>query len=76
MVLVGEGGAEEGHDAVAHDLVDGTLVLVNGFHHALENGIQQLTRLFGVALGEQLHGSLEVGKQDGDLLALAFQRST
>jgi hypothetical protein len=34
MILVGEERAERGHDAIAHDLVDGALVAVDGFHHA------------------------------------------
>ncbi len=73
MVLVGEGRPEQRHDAVAHDLVDGALVAVHRFHHPLEHRIEELARLFGVAVGEQLHGALEVGEEDGDLLALAFE---
>ena len=30
-------------------------------------------RLLGIAVGEQLHRALEVGEQDRDLLALAFE---
>jgi len=30
-------------------------------------------RVLGIAVSEQLHGALEVGKQHGDLLALAFE---
>ena len=33
-------------------------------------------RLFGIAVGEQLHRALEVGEQDGHLLALAFEGAT
>ena len=36
MVLVGEGGAEEGHDPIAHHLVHGALVAVDGVHHQRE----------------------------------------
>src|SRR5262249_17938004 len=63
------------HDAVPHDLVDGALVAVDGLHHPLQDGVEQLARLLGVAVGEELHGTLEVGEQDGDLLALALKRS-
>jgi hypothetical protein len=73
VVLVGEGRAEEGHDPVAHHLVDGALVAMDRLHHPLEDGIEQRPRLFGVAISEQLHGALEVGEQDRDLLALAFE---
>ncbi len=75
VVLVGERRAEERHDPVAHHLVDGALVVVDGLHHALEHRIEELAGLFGVAVGEQLHGALEVGEEDGDLLALAFERA-
>jgi hypothetical protein len=34
-----------------------------------------LARLFGVPVGEQLHGALEIGEEDRDLLPLAFERS-
>jgi hypothetical protein len=73
VVLVGHRGAEQGHDPVAHDLVDGALVAVDGVHHPLEDGIEQPPGLLGVAVGEQLHRALEVREQHGDLLALSFQ---
>ena len=74
VVLVGERRAEERHDPVAHHLVDGALVAVDGLHHPLEDGIEELARLLGIAVGEQLHRALEVGEEHGDLLALALER--
>jgi hypothetical protein len=68
-----ERGAEQRHDPVAHDLVDSPLVPVHGLHHAFENGVEQLARLFGVPVREQLHRALQVGEQHRDLLALAFE---
>ena len=38
-------------------------------------GSRSCLGLFGVAVGEQLRRAFEVGKQHGDLLALAFQRA-
>ena len=73
VVLVGERRAEQRHDAVAHDLVHGALVAMHGLHHPLEHGIEELARLLGIAVGEQLHRALEVGEEHGDLLALAFE---
>ena len=73
MVLVGERRAEQRHDAVAHHLVDRALVAVDGLHHPLEDGIEELARLLGVAVGQELHRALEVGEEHGDLLALAFE---
>jgi hypothetical protein len=73
MVLVGQRGAEQRHDPVAHHLVYRALVPMHGLHHVLEHGIEEVARLFGVAIGEQLHRALEVGEQHGDLLALALE---
>ena len=75
MIFMGNGRAEEGHNAIAHHLVDGALVAVHGLDHALQDRVQQLAGLLGVALGQQLHGALQVGKQHGDLLAFAFERA-
>jgi hypothetical protein len=33
VVFMGDGGAEQGHNAVAHDLVDGALIAVDRVHH-------------------------------------------
>src|SRR5262249_37160316 len=49
------------------------LVVMDGFHHPLKNRVQQLPRLLGIAVGEELHRALEVGEEHGDLLALAFE---
>jgi len=73
VILVGQGRPEERHDAVAHHLIHGALVVMDGVHHQCEHGIEELARLLGVAVGEELHGALEVGEEDGDLLALAFE---
>ncbi len=73
VVLVGERRAEQRHDPIAHHLVDGAFVAVDGFHHPLEHGIEQLARFLGVAISEQLHRALQVGEEHGDLLALALE---
>ena len=74
VVLVGERRAEERHDAVAHDLVHGALVAVHRVHHALEDRVQELARVLGIAVGEQLEGALHVGEHHGDMLALSLER--
>jgi hypothetical protein len=76
VVLVGERGAKECHDAIAHDLVDGAFVAMYRRHHALQHGIEELPGLFGITVGEQLHRALQIGKQHRDLLTLAFQGTT
>jgi hypothetical protein len=75
VVLVRDGRTEEGHDAVAHDLVDGALVAMHGLHHQLEDGIEDALRLLGIAPREQLQRSLQVGEEHGDLLPLALERA-
>jgi hypothetical protein len=50
MVLVGERRAEQRHDPVAHHLVDGAFVTVDGFHHPFEDWIENLSRLLGIAV--------------------------
>jgi hypothetical protein len=52
VIFMGERRAEQRHDAVAHHLVDGTLVVMDRLHHPLEDGIENLARLFGVAVSE------------------------
>ena len=73
VVLVGQRRAEQRHDPVAHHLVDGALVAVDGLHHALEHRVEELPRLLRVPIGEELHRALQVGEEDRDLLALAFE---
>ena len=73
VILVGERRAEERHDAVAHYLVDSALVAMDRLHHPLEHGVEELARLLGIAVGEQLHRALEVGEEHRHLLALAFE---
>jgi len=70
---MGEGRAEERHDPVAHHLIYRALVAVNRLHHPLNDGIENLSRLLGIAIGQQLHRALEVSEEDRDLFALALQ---
>ena len=74
VVFVGDRGAEQRHDAVAHDLVDGAVEAVDRLHHPLEHGVEHLTGVLGVALGQQLEGPLEVGEEHGHVLALSQER--
>ena len=73
VILVGDWRAEHRHQAVAHQPRDGPLVAVDGIHHQLHHAVQQLLRLFGVAVADQLGGANDVREEDGDLLALTDQ---
>ena len=46
---------------------------MDGLHHVLEDGVENLARVLRVTIGQELHRALEVGEEDGDLLAFAFQ---
>jgi hypothetical protein len=46
---------------------------MDGLHHALEDGIQELPRLLRIAVGQELHGALEVGEEHRDLFTLTFE---
>ncbi len=73
VIFVRERRAKQRHNPVAHHLVDGALVPVDGLHHPLKDRIEELARFLGVAIGHELHRALQIGEQHGDLLALAFE---
>lgn len=75
VVLVGDRGAEERHDAIAGVLIDGALVSVNAVRQDPEQAIEQAMPFFGIEAFRQLHRAHDVGEQDGDQLALAAERA-
>src|SRR5262249_18212037 len=75
MVFMGDGSPEERHNAIAHDLIDGPLIAMDRRDHPFQHRIEQLPRFLRIAIGQQLHGSLQIGKEHRDLLAFAFERT-
>ena len=73
VILMRNRCAEKRHDAVAHHLVHGALVAVHGVHHVSEDGIEDLARFPGIAIGEQPHRTLQVGEEYCHLLAFTFE---
>ena len=73
VILVGDRCTKERHDAVANDSVHGALVMMDRLDHAFEHRVEDLLRSLGVAISKQLHRTLDVGKQDGDLFALSLE---
>jgi hypothetical protein len=73
VILVGQRRAEQGHNPVAHHLVDRAFVMVDGLYHSLEDGVKDLPRVLWIAVGQQLHRALEIGEEHGDLLALPLE---
>src|SRR5215471_2134604 len=43
-------------------------------HHPLKHGVEEASRVFGIAVCEQLHGALDIREEHRELLALAFER--
>src|SRR5262245_23466073 len=76
VIFMGKRGAEQGHNAVAKHLVDGALKAVDGAHHELDGGVQELLRRLGIESLDEPGGVLDVGKEHGDLLALACEAGT
>jgi hypothetical protein len=74
MVLKSNGGSEECHDSVAHHLVHCSLIMMDGLHHEVEHGIEDFPGFLGIALSNELHRSLHIGKQNSDELALTRER--
>jgi hypothetical protein len=72
MIFVSKRSAEQRHDPIAHDLVDGAFVSMDRFHHPFEDRVEEIPCLLGITISEQLHRALEVSEKHGDLLALAF----
>src|SRR5215470_1788117 len=75
VVLMGNRGSEQRHDPVTHDLIDRALIAMDRFHHVLENGVEYPPGFLRVTVGQQLRRALEIGKQHGNLLAFAFERT-
>ena len=42
-------------------------------HHDMQHRVNDLLRLFGIAVFDQLHRVPDVGKENGDLLTFSFQ---
>src|SRR5262249_10400710 len=76
VILMGNGGTKQGHNAVAQYLVDGALEAVYRLHHAVEGWVEELLGGFRVEALDELGRVFDVGKQHRHLFALAFQGGT
>jgi hypothetical protein len=63
-------------DPVTGVLVDGSLEAVNSLAEDREEAIHDLVPLFGIYLLGKGPSTLHVGEEHGDLLALAFERTS
>ena len=62
VVFVGNGGAKQGHNAIAEHLIHRALEAVHGVHHEVDDGIQELLGRFGIEAVDEPGRVLEVGK--------------
>ena len=75
VVLMRHRRPKQGHNAIAQHLVHGAFVAVHGLHHQVQGRVEEVPGRFRVEAGNQLRRAFDIGKQHGDLLALAFQGS-
>ncbi len=66
---MGDRGAENGHDAVAGELVHRSLEAVHGIGEGREEALHDRVPLLGILLLGHVHRALDVGKEDRHLLA-------
>ena len=76
VVLMRQWRPKQRHDAVSHDLIHRPFIAVYRGHHGVQGRIKQRPYLLWIETLNDLGRALEIGKQDGDLLALTFQSGT
>ena len=69
------GNAEQGHDAVAREVLHRAAQFAHSIHHDRVNGLDQLVRapLFAQAFPDTGHITCHVGEQDRNLTAFAWR---
>ena len=72
VVLMGDRRPEDGHDPVAGEFVDRSLVAVDGLGEDREEALHGRPPLLGVLLLGHVHRALDVGEEHRDELALAL----
>ncbi|MCY1409563.1 hypothetical protein D9M71_249160 [compost metagenome] len=69
VILMGNGGAKQREDAIAQCLGHVAFVVVDGFHHQRDDGLDQAVGLFWIEVVDQCCRAGHVGKQCRDVLA-------
>ena len=73
MILVRDRRAEERHDPIAGELVDGALEAVDALREDAEEAVEDAMPCLWIDLFGQIHRALHVGEQDRHLLPLAME---
>src|SRR4051794_29320758 len=74
VILVRQWRPEERHNPVPRYLVHSAFIAMHRLHHVLEDRVEELPTLLGIAVRQQLHRSPRVGEEDRDLLPLTLKR--
>jgi len=74
VVLVRNRSPKQRHDAVAGERVHRALEPIHAVGGNLEEILDDTKPLFGIEAFGEVHRAFDIGEQDGDVLALAFQR--
>ena len=73
MVLMGDGGAEQRHEAIAQELIDVAFVAMNGIDSELEEPVQNVVHGLRPELLGHLRRVRQIAEQHRDLLAFSLQ---
>ena len=71
MILVGQRRTEQGENTVSRHQADCALVSFDGLCHELQDGLEGIQRLLGIALVKELKRILDVCVQHGHQLPLS-----
>jgi hypothetical protein len=74
VILLREGRAEQGHNAVALEPADGALIVMNRIDHRPQDEPEPFRGFLGIHALDAFERSFGVAKQNRDLLALAQKR--
>jgi hypothetical protein len=74
VILLADGDAEEGHDTVTEELIEGATVGLDGVGHDGDGGEEDLAGGLGGAVGDHLGGADDVDEEDGAVFEFALGR--
>ena len=75
VIFMRQRRAEQRHDAVAQNLIDGPFVAVHRIHHDMQDRIEILSHLFRIELFHHAGRTADVGEQYGHVFALPFDKA-
>jgi hypothetical protein len=70
MILACHWRAEEGHNSITHEMVDGAFVLMDRIDHLLEYCIEQSSSVLRVTTRQNFKRALDIREQHSHPLAL------